>query len=162
MRLLVAKCDVVVAVHGLAGAREGIDVGGLDEALRDKIAANLKSAGFNTKAVATGDHAAISLNNICNRGRRGLGAQLEITRGLRDKLMRDESLMKTFAEAVRHAIDVHDSECVLDADSNRQTRNAFRLRSAQASPFGLATSFLPLNHHRSKLWLASSRSSPPF
>lgn len=107
-RQLVADCDVVVAVHGLAGKHERIDVGGLDESLRDKIAANLKLAGFDAKAVSAGAHAAISPNNICNLGRRGLGAQLEITYGLRVRLMQEEELMKTLADAVRQVIDAND------------------------------------------------------
>ena len=103
-RTMVVGCDVVVAVHGLAGDQEGVDVGGLDWELRDAIAAKLQGAGFTAKAVASGSHAAIDQQNICNRGRSGGGAQLEITRGLRDALMADQSRMRAFAQAVQLAI----------------------------------------------------------
>jgi len=101
---LLTDCDVVVAVHGLAEkAREHTDVGGLDTDLRDAVCARLGAAGFAARALDSGPHAGISLRNICNRGRRNAGVQLEITRPLRDKLHGD--LLSRFAAAVREAID---------------------------------------------------------
>jgi phage replication-related protein YjqB (UPF0714/DUF867 family) len=100
---LIAGCDVIVAVHGLAEkTREHVDVGGLDTALRDAICARLGATGFAATAVSSGPHAGVSSHNICNRGRRGRGVQLEITRPLRDKLHGD--LLSRFADAVRDAI----------------------------------------------------------
>jgi phage replication-related protein YjqB (UPF0714/DUF867 family) len=100
---LIAGCDVVVAVHGLAEkAREYIDVGGLDIDLRDAVCARLGTAGFSAAAISSGPHAGVNSHNICNRGRRGKGIQLEITRPLRDKLRGD--LLSRFANAVRDAI----------------------------------------------------------
>lgn len=104
-RKLVARCDTVVAVHGLEGEVERIDVGGLDQKLRDRIAANLQRAGFKAAIVTSGPHSAISGENICNRGRTGAGAQLEITRGLRDALKADEARLQVFARAIQDAID---------------------------------------------------------
>jgi phage replication-related protein YjqB (UPF0714/DUF867 family) len=99
-------CDLVVAVHGLAGRREAVDVGGRDHQLRDLIDANLHAAGFDSKIVTSGSHAATSKSNICNKGRRGAGVQLEITKGLRDDFMQGARSPKLadFADAVANAI----------------------------------------------------------
>ena len=100
---LVAGCNIVVAVHGLAEkAREHIDVGGLDTDLRDAVCVRLGAAGFAATAVSSGAYAGTSPRNICNRGRRNGGVQLEITRPLRDKL--HGNLLSRFAAAVRAAI----------------------------------------------------------
>ena len=103
---MIAVCDLVVAVHGLAGRREAIDVGGRDHQLRDLIDASLHDAGFNSKIVTSGSHAATSRSNICNKGRRGAEVQLEITKGLRDNFMQGARSPKLadFADAVANAI----------------------------------------------------------
>jgi phage replication-related protein YjqB (UPF0714/DUF867 family) len=94
---LVARCDIVVAVHGLRGTTPYVDIGGRDHALR----------GFSARIVTTGDHAATSPANICNRGRRGAGVQLELTRALRTALRREPGGILRFADAVRTAIKAH-------------------------------------------------------
>lgn len=101
---LVAGCDRVVAVHGLKGRHKSVEVGGLDSQLRDAISSALKQSGFNAEVVTAGDRAAIDTSNICNRGRRKAGVQLEITRGLRDALLSNRERMNAFAVAVRTAI----------------------------------------------------------
>lgn len=103
---LVTRCDVVVAVHGLKGAREGVDIGGRDHELRDQIRENLRSVGFRARVSTHGSYAAVIRYNICNRGRTGVGAQLEITQGLRDALLADKARLDVFADAVRRAIDL--------------------------------------------------------
>lgn len=101
---IIGRCDVVVAVHGLQGNEERVDVGGLDCMLRDLICAKLKGAGFKAHTVANGPHAARSPCNICNRGSSGKGTQLEITRSLRDALKTDKKRMGLFADAVQRAM----------------------------------------------------------
>ena len=103
---LISMCDLVVAVHGLAGRRKAIDVGGRDHQLRDLIDANLHAAGFDSKIITSGSHAATSRSNICNKGRRGAGVQLEITKALRDDFMQGARSRKLadFADAVANAI----------------------------------------------------------
>jgi phage replication-related protein YjqB (UPF0714/DUF867 family) len=103
---LIATCDFVVSVHGLSGTHKVVEVGGLDFGLRDAIGRELSDAGFTTKIVTEGLHAAVSNNNICNRGQRRMGVQLELTRGLRDALLRQSktSQLPVFAQAVRAAI----------------------------------------------------------
>lgn len=66
----------------------------------------LRSVGFEASVVTSGRHAAVSPLNICNRGRSGAGAQLEITRGVRDALKADKACLDAFAGAVQRAIDM--------------------------------------------------------
>jgi phage replication-related protein YjqB (UPF0714/DUF867 family) len=103
---LISMCDLVVAVPGLAGRREAVDVGGRDHQLRDLIDANLHAAKFDSKIITSGSHAATSRSNICNKGRRGAGVQLEITKALRDDFMQGARSRKLadFADAVANAI----------------------------------------------------------
>jgi len=101
---LLARCDVVVSVHGLRGEDQFVDVGGLDFALRNTICGSL-SARFDARVTKTGRYAGVSRANICNKGRRGAGVQLEITRALRDALSESSENMEAFAGAVRQAID---------------------------------------------------------
>ena len=90
----------------MSSDHEAIDVGGRDIELRDGICQELNHAGFPTAIVTTGAHAAINEANVCNRGRRRSGAQLEITRSLRDTLTRDSKNLRLllFADAVRRAL----------------------------------------------------------
>jgi len=101
---MVAECSQVVAVHGLAGHTEEVEVSGKDVELRGRIHASLEKAGFASRIVTSGPYAAANAHNICNRGRAGKGAQLEITCGLRDRLRAEPKLLEDFAEAVRQAI----------------------------------------------------------
>jgi phage replication-related protein YjqB (UPF0714/DUF867 family) len=81
---LISGCDQVVAIHGCKGDDQVIYLGGLDRALRGAIRGHLDAAGF-----TTGVHPNLQgtdRDNICNRGRRGCGVQLEISHGLRKAL----------------------------------------------------------------------------
>ena len=101
---LIKQCEIVVAVHGLVSDGKAVDVGGRDDALRDAICASLNATGFQSKIVTTGNHAATSQYNICNRGLRKKGVQLEITRDLRDALRSREEDLNAFAKSVQEAI----------------------------------------------------------
>src|SRR3974377_441211 len=103
---LIKTHDFIVSVHGMSGDHEAIDVGGRDIELRDGICQELDQAGFAIAIVTTGAHAAINEANVYNRGRRRSGAQLEITRSLRDTLTRDSKNLRLllFADAVRRAL----------------------------------------------------------
>jgi phage replication-related protein YjqB (UPF0714/DUF867 family) len=97
---LVARADVVIAVHGCIGRRQ-ICVGGLDTALAERLTVTLAAAGL--PAIADGHrYPAHNPLNICNRGRRGCGAQLEFTSELREPMYR-----AVIARAVRAAISSH-------------------------------------------------------
>ncbi len=79
---LAARHPVVLAVHGCKGDTPQIYVGGLDTQLSTLITERLSAAGF---PATSRDHKYPGRNrlNICNRGARGRGAQLELTMDLR-------------------------------------------------------------------------------
>jgi phage replication-related protein YjqB (UPF0714/DUF867 family) len=85
---LASRCAVTLGVHGCIGEAQ-IYIGGLDTELSELLARELAAGGF---AVSTEGHRYLGRNplNICNRGRRGRGAQLEITHDLRMSSARDD------------------------------------------------------------------------
>ena len=107
---LISVCDLVVALHGCRGNDQSIYLGGRDEDLRDAIHDNLEGAGFTTGLHANPDLQGVSSANVCNRGRRRQGVQLEISEGLRSVLLQASQTegagtLFSLANAVRRAID---------------------------------------------------------
>jgi len=103
---LVSECDVVLSIHGRLDRDDPTSVwlGGLDIELRDAISSSLTTAGF---ATSTGNHIfpADEPENICNRGRRLMGVQVEVPRPLRQKVLDDVARRHAFAQALRVAIE---------------------------------------------------------
>jgi phage replication-related protein YjqB (UPF0714/DUF867 family) len=109
---LVGLCGHVVTVHGckdLPAANGSPDltvaIGGLDKILGAAIQRELESEKF-----AIGDTSRFPgqhRQNICNRGRRGVGVQLELSWSLREKLMKsiDPHRLANFASAVARALE---------------------------------------------------------
>jgi phage replication-related protein YjqB (UPF0714/DUF867 family) len=99
---LVSRSPVTLAVHGCKGESQ-IFVGGLDDELRALLGERLNAAGFPT---ATDGHRFPGRNpmNICNRGARGRGAQIELTRDFRQPHAR-----RLIAPIVRAALDEYTS-----------------------------------------------------
>jgi phage replication-related protein YjqB (UPF0714/DUF867 family) len=95
---MLASCDRVVSVHGCGSPGEIVLLGGRDEVLRGAIAAQLRAAGL-TCEDAPSRLAGADPRNICNRGRTGSGAQLEISMDLRRSPRRS-----VLVRAVRHAL----------------------------------------------------------
>ena len=83
---LVAGCDCVIAVHGCSEGGRTIFLGGRDIVLRDAIRGKLAAAGFTTGIHPDANLHGTALGNICNRGRRKRGVQLEIGPDLRDTI----------------------------------------------------------------------------
>lgn len=78
---MAARCARVLTVHGCQGAAR-VHVGGLDRDLGRRLARALLAAGFAVEFPSRrypGRHP----QNICNRGARARGAQLEVTYDLR-------------------------------------------------------------------------------
>jgi len=104
---LVAASEIAIGVHG---RKDGVDgasiwVGGLHESLRDAICDALLSAGFKAKAVGEGHRlAGRDPANICNKGRRGAGVQLELPKTLRIQFANDRSFQNAFAVEVRATV----------------------------------------------------------
>jgi phage replication-related protein YjqB (UPF0714/DUF867 family) len=103
---LIAKCDVVIAIHGRKDRDDPdtISMGGLDISLRMAIAGNLRASGFAAGA-ASGRLAGGKAENICNRGRSKMGVQLELPLTLRKSLQAEPNRMSKFAQAVSAAIE---------------------------------------------------------
>ncbi|WP_299969214.1 poly-gamma-glutamate hydrolase family protein [uncultured Roseobacter sp.] len=102
---IVSEHAVVVAFHGRRDREDPttVHVGGLDAATRDAIIEELRLEGFDA-AVGYGELAGEHKNNICNRGSRSLGVQLEIPKSLRVDLLSEPKLFNKFSSAVRKAI----------------------------------------------------------
>ena len=101
---LISSCNIVVAIHGCRNPKSELTeltyLGGKDDSLKTKIRSRLEEHGFDVDARFSGSHK----DNICNRGAREKGVQLEITRTLRNKLKEDREKLNEYAEAIREAI----------------------------------------------------------
>ncbi|MDG0853854.1 MAG: hypothetical protein EKK52_06175 [Burkholderiales bacterium] len=79
---LLVTCDDVVAIHGCKVDGEVVLVGGLDNELAAELGAAMIKAGlvcYLDGHEFPGTHP----NNVCNRGRRGVGVQLELSAAFR-------------------------------------------------------------------------------
>lgn len=79
---LLSKCDHVIAIHGCRGEEQQVLVGGLDEPLKARVGKAIAELGIDTRLQGH-QFPAIEPKNICNRGRRGVGVQIEMTLALR-------------------------------------------------------------------------------
>ncbi len=82
---LLAQAARVLALHGCVGDEPAALLGGRDEALVARLGRSLRRAGVEVRP-APADLGGESPRNVCNRGRSGRGAQVELTRGLRASL----------------------------------------------------------------------------
>lgn len=102
---LVTSAETAVAIHGRLDRSdpETVWIGGRDADLGKSIASALEALGF--RAVTEGHPLpGKDARNICNRGRRSAGVQLELPQGLRDWLRCDGEELQRFAGAVRGAL----------------------------------------------------------
>lgn len=91
----------VITVHGCKEQKPMIYLGGLDRSLRQKIAHCLDEQNLPYRqCLSSWPISGTNPDNICNRGITGKGAQLEISRGLRDSA----AAWKTIATAARCAL----------------------------------------------------------
>lgn len=110
---MVCRSDIILSIHGSAETESLVHMGGLDEALKGRIIAELRSAGFAVLESEDLSYGGTDRKNICNLCGRGMGVQLEISRGLRETMFRDLSpegrrhptaAFGRFVDAVRKAI----------------------------------------------------------
>ncbi len=104
---------VVVTVHGCRDSREIVFIGGRNQPLKQRIHRALQAAGFHAELCRIPEFRATDPENICNRCQSGKGVQLEISRGLRDRLfenLRHRQLRKRtrafyrFVSAIQEAL----------------------------------------------------------
>jgi len=77
---------ITVSIHGSKDRTEMVHIGGKHEVLKQKIREALTASGFAAELTDLPGLRGISPENICNRCKGGKGVQLEISRGLREKL----------------------------------------------------------------------------
>jgi phage replication-related protein YjqB (UPF0714/DUF867 family) len=121
---LVDHAHTVLAVHGCAGKDEIVYVGGRCARFKHYLIRALNRACFAAHLDGS-RHAGSSPRNICNRGSLGMGAQLEVSAGLRRKMFRGLSregraeitpVFFKFISAVQAAIDEHQRLGACDLD----------------------------------------------
>jgi len=79
---LLARCDHVIAIHGCRGDVPQVLLGGRDRPLSMQIGSAIATTGIEAH-VAGHQYPGIHPQNICNRGRRAAGVQVELTSALR-------------------------------------------------------------------------------
>lgn len=100
---IATSAQVVVTFHGQFGARHFVNVGGRASELCTAIIDRLNRAGYSAGRQADPSLQGLDQNNICNRGLTRQGVQLEISRGLRDRLVSDKGEMMILTAAIRAA-----------------------------------------------------------
>jgi phage replication-related protein YjqB (UPF0714/DUF867 family) len=103
---LVKESDTVVAIHGEGSNELSIFLGGRDDVLCAQLRAVLERYGYDVKTHGNPDLHGLSAENICNRGRNGVGVQLELSSGLRQAFFQsltDKGRKKPTDELVRFA-----------------------------------------------------------
>jgi phage replication-related protein YjqB (UPF0714/DUF867 family) len=96
---LIAECDRVVTVHGCGGDEVAVLLGGLDKELAALIAEALACEGLKAK-LSGHKFTGASPTNVCNRGRTGAGAQLELTAALRSSSVAVEGVVRSVREVL--------------------------------------------------------------
>ncbi|MGD9712522.1 MAG: poly-gamma-glutamate hydrolase family protein [Thermomicrobiales bacterium] len=94
-----AICDDVVAIHGCKVAGKVVLMGGLDNELAAELGAAMTKAGLECHLDGhefPGTHP----NNICNRGRRGVGVQLELSAAFRESSPHNRKLVAAVREVL--------------------------------------------------------------
>jgi len=102
---LVGSCLTAIGVHGRcdAGDKRTIYLGGLDKEFIKLIETNLNKVGFRTQ-VNGHKFPAKDPKNICNRGKSGKGAQIELPNTLRQRIISEDFSRHILIKAMRDAI----------------------------------------------------------
>ncbi|QTA79920.1 Poly-gamma-glutamate hydrolase family protein [Desulfonema limicola] len=104
---------ITISIHGSKYKKEIVHIGGKNHDLKEKIMYSLKSSGFYSVISDIPGLKGIKPENICNQCRSKKGVQLEISRGLREKMFDnlDHRLLRNktpvfykFVNALRQAL----------------------------------------------------------
>jgi phage replication-related protein YjqB (UPF0714/DUF867 family) len=112
---LLSDTNRVITIHGEESEDdgEGVFMGGRDMDLRALVTEKLTDQGFNVRIHPNTNLQGLDPLNICNRGKAGVGVQLELSRSVRetffDSLTREgrqhrKQRFKDFVEAVAAAL----------------------------------------------------------
>lgn len=111
---VICQSDIIISVHGCSDVEEIVYLGGLDIELKQRVQMKLEEAGFRAMESKDAGFRGIDQRNICNLCGRGMGVQLEISRGLRSGMFKNlspegrkhvEETFHRFVNAVREALD---------------------------------------------------------
>ncbi|UCD78533.1 MAG: poly-gamma-glutamate hydrolase family protein [Desulfobacterales bacterium] len=100
---LIARSQTVVTVHACTHKNSRVYLGGLDKKLISLMTGQLKAVGI-VPAGMTSKYPGLNPENICNRGATQKGAQLEVSRGLRDDLQQIDLLTAAIRAALTELI----------------------------------------------------------
>ncbi|MBI5593773.1 MAG: poly-gamma-glutamate hydrolase family protein [Deltaproteobacteria bacterium] len=111
---IVCLSEIILSIHGCHETEALVYLGGMDLELREHIRQHLAGAGFDAVDNCGSKYPGRDPANICNICGRGMGIQLEISRGLRAQLFKDltprgrsfptEGLIR-FARAIQDALE---------------------------------------------------------
>jgi phage replication-related protein YjqB (UPF0714/DUF867 family) len=110
---IVCQSDIIISIHGSAEKEALVQLGGLDEELKRQILSELHKSAFQAMECGRLPFGATDQKNVCNLCGRGMGVQMEISRGLRALMFRDLTpegrrhrtpVFALFTDAVRNAI----------------------------------------------------------
>lgn len=104
---IAASAKLVATFHGQSGNSLFVYIGGLASYLGQTIIKQLVNSGYAAKIQPNIHLRGLDKNNICNRSRTREGVQLEISRGLRDRLVSESGQMDRFTNALRSAFRQH-------------------------------------------------------
>ena len=96
--------QTVVAIHGCNSDEKFVYLGGLDIQLIEKFKNHLREINIHIKD-SPHHLSGTSENNICNKGQSKLGVQIEISRGLREELKKQQQFFDDFTIAISKAIE---------------------------------------------------------
>ncbi len=110
---IVCQSEIIISIHGSAEMTPMVQLGGLDVALKRQLLNELRESGFDAIECDKLPFGGTDQKNICNLCGRGMGVQMEISRGLRAMMFRDltpegrhhrTAVFDQFTDAVRRAI----------------------------------------------------------
>jgi len=110
---IICDSEIIISIHGCTGMAPTVFLGGLDIELQQQILKELQKSGFQPRECSASHFSGIDDANICNLCGRGMGVQIEISRGLRALMFRDltpagrrypTEVFTRFTQAIRKSI----------------------------------------------------------
>ncbi|SPD71862.1 conserved hypothetical protein [uncultured Desulfobacterium sp.] len=86
--IVAEEADFVITIHGCSGKNDSIYIGGNDQNSIKRLSHELALAGFAVMDKPRPGLEGTKKTNLCNRGRTGRGVQIEISSGLRSKMLK--------------------------------------------------------------------------
>jgi phage replication-related protein YjqB (UPF0714/DUF867 family) len=103
-RALAGRHRAICSLHGCRELEQIVYVGGLlNDAMRSLVE-NFRSMGLDAPDIGTHRFPAVDPANICHGGSSGAGIQIELGRGIRDRILADEGFARTLAGAVADSL----------------------------------------------------------